>query len=506
MKKIMTLFVFFVPFCTYSQFQDDFNDGLFYNRPTDPPTVQWEGDVSEFIVNNSYQLQLNSSAEKSPVHLRTFSERTGNTSWSFYARMDFTPSASNYTKVYLMSDREDLTDELNGIFVRIGYTDKNICLIQSQAGKNNKTLIKGEVKRLDLSSVKVNIKVTLDHSGTFHLYSRLEGEDEFLLEGSCHLPGPFSSQWFGIVCNFTTTRSQSFYFDDFLVESLGEEEKPIVSPLANEILINEILFNPNPGGNEYVEIVNPSNKEFDLCSISITSRKPSDGSFNKIYPLSVDSNKLNPGQYLVISKSKELVCNFYSCSETALYSEPENMPPLSNTTGCVVLYNNHTGEVIDEFYYNESMHSSGIKNKKGVALERISLEEPTNERKNWASASGLSGYGTPGSINSQQKDPTGENSIQPSKNEFVIEYPAVENESYQIKYKLDKSGYTSKILIFDIRGRRVDQIINNEILNSEGSIAWNKKKSFQSGIYIVYIEIFDLSGSVQTFKLPLVIN
>ena len=200
MKRI--IFVLFVlqSITAFSQFSDNFNDGLFQNGTTTPREVNWTGDVAEFVVNDALQLQLRSASRVSPAQLRTPSGIVANTSWEFYVKMNFNPTSSNYTKVYLASDEEDLNSSLNGLFVRIGYTDKNICLMRSKKGSNNSTLIAGEKQRLNLASVAVNIKATLDAKGKFNLYSRLETESNFTLEGSCDLSDIPESGWFGFAC------------------------------------------------------------------------------------------------------------------------------------------------------------------------------------------------------------------------------------------------------------------------------------------------------------------
>jgi len=175
----------------------------------------------------------------------------------------------------------------------------------------------------------------------------------------------------------------------------------------NEIVINEILFNPPTGGNEYVEIYNKSNKAFDLRFLSITSRKPSDGSLNSLYKLATTPLLLQPQEYLVITKNKDLVCSFFECRPSSSFVELSIMPSLANTSGCAVLINNLTNEIIDEFAYNEKMHTANISNKKGISLERLDFNRLASDQGNWHSASESCGFGTPGYQNSQYNPNTG---------------------------------------------------------------------------------------------------
>jgi hypothetical protein len=776
MKKIVSILLVLQSFTAFSQFSDNFSDGVFHRGQIANRAVDWQGNVDDFVVNDALQLQLNSPNNQSPAQLRTRSSAVSNTSWNFYVKMEFNPTASNYSRIYLVSDEADLNGDLNGLFIRIGHTNKNIALIQSEKGKNNRTLFQGTSQRLNLSSVAVNVRATLDDKGNFNLYSKLAGETDFTLEGSCILSEMPISHWFGIICNYTTTRNRLFFFDNFTVGDINDtsiepepEPEPIydlpqqgeilfseimanpatgnpeyielynttdksfqlndcvyyygdrsfrlpenvIEPksyfilcrttetawfnegvnavgvpsfptlantgrllmlenkdgaliswfeysdkmlatdkrgggwslecidLANvantaenwsasisesgetagrensikasnpdteqpkilsttllednkievsfskpmnrlslldpknyliansayqivelktnypqgtlltiqinqfppkgellelqlndirdlsgnlleeetsviligsayeaessDVIVNEILFNPPTGGNEYVEIYNRSNKILDLRFLSITSRRPSDGSFNRAYPLTTLPLFLYPKEYVVITRSQELVCNFFNCNDEAFFVEPEGMPSLANTGGCAVILNNITNEIVDEFYYQETMHSKGISNRKGVALERISFGKPTNENSNWASATDQSRYGTPGYLNSQHLDDVAIENINSNENKISIEYPFLNNENYGINYQLDKAGYNCRILIYDTVGRIVDTIVNNEILGSQGIIYWNGSR-LSSGIYIVYMEVFDTFGNLHQFKTPIVLK
>ena len=276
---------------------------------------------------------------------------------------------------------------------------------------------------------------------------------------------------------------------------------------VNDLIISEILFNPPTGGNEYVEIFNRSDKSFDLRFLSITSRKPSDGSFNNPWVLSAFPLQIEPGEYLVITKSRDLVCEFFGCRAESFFVEPGGMPSLANTSGRAVLLNNRTGEIIDEFAYNEKMHASGISNKKGVALERIDPDKPSDDPANWHSASAETGYGTPGYPNSQHPYSGISDDLQ--KNISVF-YPSIESDSYVIYYKLDAPGYRCNAYVFDSMGRKISQIANNQLLGTEGRILWtgrsDSERSLMSGIYIVYLEVYNTEGKVMKFKKPIVVN
>lgn len=287
-------------------------------------------------------------------------------------------------------------------------------------------------------------------------------------------------------------------------------------PEYEEVIISELLFNPPSGGNEYVEIYNLSEKIIDLRYISITSRKPSDGSFNKLYPVSTLPLFLYPEEYLVITKRSDAVCAYFPCREEGYFVELPIMPPIANASGCVVLVNNQSDEVIDEFAYSEKMHSSDVKNKKGVALEKINLMRPSSELSNWQSAGKTSGSGSPGYDNSKDngndKNPDTDPSDNPndSHSDISITYPSPANDNYEIRYSFSQSGCYVKMYLYDSQGRLIIQLVDNEALSQEGTITWDGKgennKELGRGIYILYTEVLCGNSESKKTKMPVVVK
>ncbi|MDR0612922.1 MAG: hypothetical protein LBG45_05490, partial [Dysgonamonadaceae bacterium] len=245
MNKLIFLVLFFLaPLVLFSQISENFSDGLFYG---DNRLIEWTGDVDKFNVNNSFQLQLDASDADSTAQLKTSSAFLRNMQWEWWMKMDFSPTADDYVKIFLCSDENNLTGELNGLFVRIGYTEKNVCLIRSE-GENSETLIEGTEKRLDTTAVALRLKAVLDSSGNFNLYSKLDDETGYILEGSCSISESFESTVFGIACYFSPTHGKEFYFDDFLVREL-ESDNPYPEPNPDPDPDPDPNSDPNPDSN-----------------------------------------------------------------------------------------------------------------------------------------------------------------------------------------------------------------------------------------------------------------
>jgi hypothetical protein len=159
--------------------------------------------------------------------------------------------------------------------------------------------------------------------------------------------------------------------------------------------------------------------------------------------------------------------------------------------------------------YSEKLHSQLLTTKEGVSLERISADVSTANYKNWSSASYVSGYATPTLKNSQAIDGSMEEAI-------ISITPNVispDNDGFDdhtlIEIKSNIGGAWSSILILDLSGNKIKQLLNADLIGSHDKIIWDgtddRNKIVPSGIYILYAEIISDQGQVQKIRKPIVI-
>ena len=277
----------------------------------------------------------------------------------------------------------------------------------------------------------------------------------------------------------------------------NEEEDDIVIPIPREIVFSELLPDPQTGGSEYIELYNRSDRTLPVSGLAIAIRK-NDGSLNTNYSLNSITEPFHPGEYLLLTKNKDGVRDFFLTSVPESIHELK-LPVLANTSSKLVLFRSQDKEVIDEVHYNENWHSPPVKNKKGVSLERIDPDGDSQSSENWTSASSLSGGGTPGYANSQSGTnpgdiPTGIHSP---------EYIATTGE-YEIAYRLDRSGYFCRANIYDTSGRKVAEIANHELLGTEGIFSWSGTaiggNKIATGVYIFHAELYHPQGGQKIYK------
>lgn len=275
------------------------------------------------------------------------------------------------------------------------------------------------------------------------------------------------------------------------------------APSENDLVINEILFNPKDDGVDFVEIFNRSGKIIDLSGSTLSSFDSIAGTLESVCPVTKTSYPFFPEEYLVLTTNPEKIKEQYEKANPDAFLAMELFPPFNNDEGIVVLA---TGgrEIIDKFNYSETMHYALLNSVDGISLERISPERKTNDVTNWHSASQKSGFATPGYQNSQfVSEMAYENAITLSPEIFSPDNDGY-NDIVNIGYTFDKPGFTANITIYDANGRLVRYLIKNELLGTSGSFSWDgineDGEKALIGIYIVYVEIFNLYGKVQHYK------
>ena len=274
-------------------------------------------------------------------------------------------------------------------------------------------------------------------------------------------------------------------------------------PVENDIVINEILFNPLENGVEFVEIYNRSHKIIDLRTLRLSNFR-NNGDMDTGRVVSPLGKQLFPQQYMVLTTKPEVVQNQYHCPKPENFICMNSLPNYANTRGTVILLRDIDLEVIDLFTYNEKMHYPLLRSYKGVSLERIHFDRKTQDEFNWHSAASTAGYATPGDKNSAFS----ENITQTSHFEVYPETFSPDGDGYNdnlnIAYSFPQAGYRASIYIYNVAGKRLRTLINNQLLETEGYFTWDGiidggiKASI--GTYIILIEYWNLDGEVGRIK------
>ena len=146
----------------------------------------------------------------------------------------------------------------------------------------------------------------------------------------------------------------------------------------------------------------------------------------------------------------------------------------------------------------------------GVSLERVSFDAETQSNDNWASAAKNYGYGTPTAKNSQSfPDFAQEDLISISPEVFTPNQDG-DKDFVLINFTLDKPGFVANVAIYDIVGRKIKDIAQNETLGTQGFWKWDgtnyRNEKAKIGIYIVLVDLFDLEGNKKHFEEKVVLG
>jgi len=203
----------------YGQLIEDFSDGDLENN------VFWNGDTANFRVNEEQMLQLNApEAGTSFIYANT---NIGlNQTWEIYAKLDFAPSNSNFSKIYLALNDTDL-NQASGYFLRLGESNAEdaIELYQLTNGDeilmaratNGAIAIQPAEARIRLSLLDNIWRLDVDYSTGTNFNTELTLDQAIAVE---------AYQYFGIYCKYTTTRTEDFFYDDIFIP---DEAEPVIT-------------------------------------------------------------------------------------------------------------------------------------------------------------------------------------------------------------------------------------------------------------------------------------
>ncbi len=165
-------------------------------------------------------------------------------------------------------------------------------------------------------------------------------------------------------------------------------------------------------------------------------------------------------------------------------------------------------QVVDQFIASENMLHPLIDEDRGVSLERVDRDAPSDWERNWRSASSTAGFATPGFANSQQREYAAAGLSEYW--QLVNKVFSPNQDQYQdlltIEYSSLPSSTMATLQVFDLSGRLWKVLANNHLLGTEGFYLWDgvgeQGLEAPAGVYLLHIVQFDTSGKQQQHKIP----
>ena len=254
-----------------------------------------------------------------------------------------------------------------------------------QVGSNDILLIDG-IDGVASLNPNLSIKVTKDNLGNWELFTDTSSSIYFS-NGTANDLTLNSSDFFGVVCKYTKTRSDKFYFDNFSVSGSWDTTSP-QKILPNDLVINELFIDPTPSiglpEHEYIELYNRTNSDINLTDFIIKI-----GSTEKIFPVS----QIKADSFTVLLK-EDIIDSFPSNISKVGFSSIS----LTNSEADVLILDNY-GAIIHSVSYTDKWYNDDNKIDGGWSLEQVNQDLYCEGENNWrASVSAIGG--TPGKKNS----------------------------------------------------------------------------------------------------------
>lgn len=277
--------------------------------------------------------------------------------------------------------------------------------------------------------------------------------------------------------------------------------------VPGDVSINEVMYDPLPASEEWVELANASDKYINLQNWQLATY---DNGIKNVAVLSRDHLILPPKGFLVFSRRPADVLLTFPAAPAERIVGVGSLPQLPNAGDSIALTNGQ-GTFMDLFGYHNSLHSSFVRDSKGVSLERISLEAPTNEAANWMSAASNVNYGSPGRSNSQRyQGAEVEDEVLVVEPEVILPAGDGRDDYVTIRYKAARPGMQLSLRIYDSQGRLVRTLAHNQLLGSESFFTWDgttdNSSRVRTGYYVVELQVYGDSGEARRLQKTVVVG
>jgi hypothetical protein len=268
----------------------------------------------------------------------------------------------------------------------------------------------------------------------------------------------------------------------------------------NALVINEIMFAPLTGEAEYVELYNAYTESIDMNNWRVSDGREGSSSAGG-YLLRSGAMSLAPGAFFVLASDSSVLQRFPGLDtlENALLHIANSSSLGLGNEGDAVVIADQSLTIVDSTYYSPAWHHAAVTDASGRSLERIHPGLPSHEARSWSS-SVLAEGGTPGRVNSIFTTTLpSQASLSCSPSPFSPDGDGYDDFTL-IRYSLPVQLARVRMRIFDVRGRMIRYLVNNEPSGPQRAIVWDgyddDSQKARIGIYIVLVEGLDEGGGV----------
>lgn len=248
--RTIFLFILLIPFSLLAQVRDDFSDGDLTTNPA------WTGNTDHFKISYSTAvpieqrpaLQLEAPAAGISA-IAVEQPFTGSLEWQFWVKLSMNTSSGNFTRVYLMSDVQDLSAPLDGYFLQIGGAEDSVIFYRQDSLEITRlaclnTLYTGN------STNALRFRILRNASGEWMFFADPSGSHTLDLQGESNDFSMPEGDFFGVYCKYTSSNATKFYFDDFYAG-------PLIIDSVAPVLLKAEAVNPTEIILTFSEAIDP---------------------------------------------------------------------------------------------------------------------------------------------------------------------------------------------------------------------------------------------------------
>ena len=247
-----------------------------------------------------------------------------------------------------------------------------------------------------------------------------------------------------------------------------------------ELVINEIMFEPQSGDAEWIEIYNLGIRAVNLRYYCFSD-------FRDTVGFAPVDDILPAGAYRVLSGDSAILWQYGV--EPALVQILPRFPTLNNDVDELSILS-LTGRVLDRVRYFGDWYGRDV--GKGTSLEKIHPGLSGQDSRNWAASVAGSGS-TPGRQNSVYVEvlpPAVQIRIQP--NPFSPDGDGWEDYTI-IQFQVPIETAYARVVIYDLAGRPIRQLVNDQPIAHQAQFVWDGRddhgRMARTGLYICLIQV-----------------
>lgn len=270
------------------------------------------------------------------------------------------------------------------------------------------------------------------------------------------------------------------------------------------VFISEVLFNPLPGGSDFMEIWNRGQEAIDLADLRVATWDEETGQLANWHHLSTEHRIIPPHGVLALSENPSHLQEHYSAAPNNL--QISDLPSLPDKGAALVLMR-HDLEVLDRIALSEEAHFPFLASVEGVSLERLDFSRDALSVSQWQSSPAAYQYATPGWLKSPKS--TASNTQWTCQPDYLSPNGDGYNDWISFSYQLAQSAWV-QVGIYDRFGHKLKDLSTGEQVPASGQFIWQGRGEngdiCESGLYIALLEYRYPSGKMGRARCTFVLS